>query len=322
MSDDTKLVLLAEPRGFCAGVDRAIGVVEALLARHGPPVYVRKQIVHNHDVVRRLESRGARFVDSVQEVPRGMLCVLSAHGVAPSVRERAAERGLRVIDATCPLVAKVHQEARRFAARGRHILLIGHAAHEEVEGTAGQAPELTTVVESPEALEPLLNSGDSALTADTPVAWLTQTTLSPEDTGPVLDAVRERFRDVRGPASEDICYASLNRQNGVRRLAVRCDAVLVVGSENSSNARRMVEVARTCGAPAHLVPDAGHLDERWLHHVSVVGVSSGASTPESLVDELLARLRALGYGRTEHVAVAEESVAFALPPLRSTGDTP
>ncbi|MFD5327762.1 4-hydroxy-3-methylbut-2-enyl diphosphate reductase [Streptomyces sp. NPDC127092] len=314
-----KQVALARPRGFCAGVRRAIGIVERALDLHGAPVYVRKEIVHNHYVVSELEKRGARFVDSEDEVPEGALCVFSAHGVSPAVRARAAERRLEVIDATCPLVAKVHQEALRFSRDGRVILLVGHAGHEEVEGVRGEAPERTLVVETTEDVRRL------DLADDTPVAYLTQTTLSFDETARVVEALRHRFHDIVGPHDDDICYASQNRQNAVKELAGRTDLVLVVGSRNSSNSLRMVEVAREHGTAAHLVPDVTELDERWLEGASRVGISSGASAPEILVGELVDRLASLGYTDVEVQEGAEEDVVFSIPGRLAdpvTGRTP
>jgi 4-hydroxy-3-methylbut-2-en-1-yl diphosphate reductase len=306
-AESGRKVILAEPRGFCAGVRRAIAVVERALELYGPPVYVRNEIVHNHHVVRLLERRGVRFVDSEQAVPPGAVCVFSAHGVAPSVRGAAAERDLRVVDATCPLVAKVHQEARRFGRDGRTILLIGHADHEEVEGTRGEAPDRTIVVESVADAERL------DLDRGTPVAYLTQTTLSLDETEGIVAALRDRFDNFAGPADDDICYASQNRQNAVKELARQSDLVLVVGSRNSSNSVRMVEVVRGKKVPAYLVPDASALDERWLEGVRVVGVSAGASAPEVLVEELLDRLASLGYRDLEIESTAKETVVFSLP---------
>ncbi len=303
------VVVLAEPRGFCAGVRRAIGVVERALDRHGPPVYVRKEIVHNAHVVSVLRRRGAVFVDSEEEVPPGSVCVFSAHGVSPAVRTTAAGRELRVIDATCPLVSKVHQEARRFARAGRTLLLIGHADHEEVEGTRGEAPERTIVVESEAAAERL------DLPVDTPLAYLTQTTLSVDETAGVVAVLRRRFPDLVGPGTDDICYASQNRQDAVKELARRTDLVLVVGSPNSSNSVRMVEVAELAGAPARLVPDATHLVPEWFAGVRSVGLSAGASAPEVLVEEVLDRLRDMGYGKVQMATVATEDVVFSLPPV-------
>ena len=302
------VVVLAEPRGFCAGVRRAIGVVERALDLHGPPVYVRKEIVHNGYVVSALRRRGAVFVDAETEVPPGAVCVFSAHGVSPEVRRTAAGRGLQVIDATCPLVSKVHQEARRFARDGRTLLLIGHADHEEVEGTRGEAPERTIVVDSEAAAERL------DLPADTPLAYLTQTTLSVDETAGVIAVLRRRFPDLVGPGTDDICYASQNRQDAVKELARRTDLVLVVGSPNSSNSVRMVEVAELAGTPARLVPDVTHLDPGWFAGVRAVGLSAGASAPDVLVEEVLDRLRDMGYGKVRMATVASEDVVFSLPP--------
>src|SRR5215475_14211771 len=266
-----KKVILAEPRSFCAGVHRAIEIVERALEIHGAPVYVRKQIVHNEHVVRRLETAGARFVDSETEVPDGAVCVFSAHGVSPQVRSNAARHHLTVIDATCPLVAKVHQEARRFARDERTLILVGHADHEEIEGTYGEAPDRTIIVEDADEASQLdLPPGTSA-------AFLTQTTLSVDDTAEIVSILRERFPGLAGPGSEDICYASQNRQNAVKAIAGRSDLVLVVGSANSSNTVRMVEVAQAAGAQARLLPDADRLDPEWLAGVRTVGVSAGAS---------------------------------------------
>ncbi len=302
------VVVLAEPRGFCAGVRRAIGVVEQALERYGAPVYVRKEIVHNAHVVSTLRRRGAVFVDSETEVPPGAVCVFSAHGVSPQVRRTSADRELQVIDATCPLVSKVHQRARRFARDGRTLLLIGHADHEEVEGTRGEAPERTIVVESEAAAERL------DLPADTPLAYLTQTTLAVDETAGVIEVLRRRFPDLVGPGSDDICYASQNRQDAVKELARTTDLVLVVGSPNSSNSVRMVEVAELAGTPAHLVPDVTHLDPAWFAGVRSVGLSAGASAPELLVEEVLDRLRDMGYGKVRIATVATEDVVFSLPP--------
>ncbi|MGP4111163.1 4-hydroxy-3-methylbut-2-enyl diphosphate reductase [Streptomyces sp. 4N509B] len=299
--------MLAEPRSFCAGVERAIEIVEVALERFGPPVYVRKQIVHNHRVVAELETRGARFVDTVDEVPTGAVCVFSAHGVSPAVREAAASRELTVIDATCPLVSKVHQESRRFAEDERTILLIGHRDHEEVEGTFGEAPEHTLVVGTVEEVREL------ELPRDARVAYLTQTTLALDETREIVEAIHERFDDPRGPGSEDICYASQNRQNAVRAVAARTELVLVVGSVNSSNSVRMVEVAQGEGVPAYLVPEARDLREEWLTGVASVGVSAGASAPGELVNELLMRLAELGFAHVEVEQTATEDVVFGLP---------
>ena len=302
-----KRILLAAPRGWCAGVERAVEIVERVLERHGPPVYVRKQIVHNLHVVRRLEALGAVFVESEQDVPEGAVCVLSAHGASPAVHANAAARGLSIVDATCPLVAKVHVEARRFAAAGKTIFLIGHADHEEIEGTSGEAPGQTIVIEGPEDVE-------AARVADpASVAYLTQTTLAVDDTAEVVEALRRRFPDIAGPRLGDICYASQNRQLAVKALAARSDTVLIVGSGNSSNANRLVEVAREAGAPSWLVEDAGSIDPGWLEDTGVVGVSSGASTPGVLVDQVVAWLQGFGFSSLEEIEVVEEDVHFPLP---------
>lgn len=305
--DQSKKVILAEPRGFCAGVRRAILIVEEALARYGPPVYVRKEIVHNHHVVRSLRQRGAVFVESEDEVPEGAVCIFSAHGVSPAVRSNAAERRLDVIDATCPLVAKVHQEARRHARDGKTILLIGHADHEEVEGTFGHAPDRTIIVESVESAQNL------TLAPDAEVGYLTQTTLSLDEASGIVDTLHARFPAMAGPAKGDICYASQNRQNAVKAIAVRSDLVLVVGSPNSSNSIRMVEVAKSLGTAAQLVPDVTHLREEWLHDASVIGVSAGASAPEILVEQLLDRLAEYGYRDIDIERTAIENVVFGLP---------
>jgi 4-hydroxy-3-methylbut-2-en-1-yl diphosphate reductase len=301
------VVVLAEPRGFCAGVRRAIEVVERALDRHGPPVYVRKEIVHNAHVVSALRRRGAVFVDSEEAVPPGSVCDFSAHGVSPAVRQSAAGRELQVIDATCPLVSKVHQEARRFARGGRTLLLIGHADHEEVEGTRGEAPDRTIVVDSEAAAERL------DLPVDTPLAYLTQTTLSVDETAGVVDVLRERFPVLTGPRSDDICYATQNRQNAVKALVEECELVLVIGAENSSNSKRLVEVARDRGRAAHLIAEAAAIDPAWFDGVGTVGVTSGASAPEWLVDELVEALRRRGATEVRELSVVDENVHFALP---------
>lgn len=303
----TRKILIAAPRGWCAGVERAVEIVERALALHGAPVYVRKQIVHNLHVVRGLEAKGAVFVDSEEDVPEGSVCVFSAHGVSPEVRANAARRSLTVVDATCPLVTKVHVEARRFAQGERSIFLIGHRSHEEVEGTAGEAPGRVTVIEDLADVERAV--------ADDPgqVAFLTQTTLSVDDTAGLIDALRERFPAMVGPRHDDICYASQNRQQAVKALARRSDLVLIVGSENSSNSNRLVEVSIEAGTPAHLVADETAIDPGWLLETGVVGVSSGASTPEVLVDRVVASLGAAGYGEVETLEVAREDVHFPLP---------
>jgi len=302
-----KKVILAEPRGFCAGVRRAIAMVERALDLYGAPVYVRKEIVHNRYVVDSLAERGAVFVDSEEEVPPGSVCLFSAHGVSPAVRDNAAGRELRVIDATCPLVSKVHQQARRDVRDGRLLLLIGHNGHEETEGTRGESPDRTLVVESVEDVARL------DLPDDTPVAYLTQTTLSVDDTADIVVALRERFTDLSGPPSSTICYASQNRQTGIKSMALRSDLVLVVGSENSSNSLRMVDVAVQAGVRAHLVPEVSRLDEAWLEDVATVGVSSGASVPDVLVQQVLERLADAGFTDVEIESTAEEDVVFAMP---------
>ncbi|MFI9612468.1 4-hydroxy-3-methylbut-2-enyl diphosphate reductase [Streptomyces sp. NPDC052023] len=302
-----KKVILAEPRSFCAGVRRAISIIELALERHGTPLYVRKEIVHNHYVVRQLEQRGVRFVDSEEEVPEGAVCVFSAHGVSPEVRRNAQARRLDVIDATCPLVSKVHQEAKRFAREERTLLLVGHAGHEEVEGTFGHAPDRTVIVETVQDAEAL------DLPSDAPVAYLTQTTLSVDETRDIIEVLRRRFTDLRGPGTDDICFASQNRQDAVKEVAPRSDLVLVVGSRNSSNSLRMVEVAQRFGIPAYLVPDVTEFDENWLDGVSVIGLSAGASAPEILVDQVLERLADFGYRDIEIEQVAQEDVVFHPP---------
>ena len=302
-----RTVLLASPRSFCAGVDRAIDTVEELLRRRGAPVYVRKQIVHNVHVVGELESRGAVFVDDLAEVPAGSTLVFSAHGVSPAVRDAAAERGLEVVDATCPLVTKVHAEARRFAARGDTVILIGHAGHEEVEGTLGEAPQRTLLVQS----------AAEVATLDVPdpsrVSYLTQTTLAVDETAEVIAALRERFPQLRGPASEDICYATTNRQDALRVIAEEADLVLVVGSSNSSNSVRLVELARRCGTPAERIDDAGELRPQWLEDARVVGLTAGASAPPRLVDAVIDTLGALGPVRVAQRETAHETIRFTLP---------
>jgi 4-hydroxy-3-methylbut-2-enyl diphosphate reductase len=301
-----KRVLIAAPRSFCAGVVRAIDIVEKLLETHGPPVYVRHQIVHNVHVVRDLESRGAIFVESEQEVPEGALVVLSAHGVAPQVYRKCAERKLQVIDATCPLVSKVHAEARRYAARGLKIALVGHAGHEEVVGTMGEAPESIVLVETVEDARSLEVDGQR-------VAYLTQTTLSVDDTAEVVAELRDRFPDLVGPPSADICYATQNRQDAVKKICAEASLVLVVGSKTSSNANRLVEVAKTCGADAYLIDDESDLDPGWLTGHETVGLTAGASSPDLLVDRVASRLAELGYQDRMEVELTREDVYFRLP---------
>jgi len=305
---DRKRVLLARPRGYCAGVDRAVITVEKALELYGAPVYVRKQIVHNLHVVRSLEARGAVFVEEAAEVPEGAMVVFSAHGVAPVVHEEAARRNLRTIDATCPLVTKVHVEARRFAAEDCDIVLIGHEGHEEVVGTTGEAPEHVHLVDGPADVAALRVRDPSR------VAWLSQTTLSVDETMQTVAALRRRFPDLIDPPSDDICYATQNRQVAVKQIAARSDLLLVVGSTNSSNSVRLVEVAIDAGATtAHLVENAAAIDESWLAGAVVVGLTSGASVPEVLVEETLAWLAARGYTDVEEVTSAEEHLVFALP---------
>jgi 4-hydroxy-3-methylbut-2-enyl diphosphate reductase len=300
-------VLLAAPRSFCAGVERAIEIVERALERFGPPVYVRRQIVHNQHVVAELEAKGAVFVEEVEEVPPGATVVLAAHGVAPAVREQAEARAGVVVDATCPLVAKVHREARRFAAEGRQVVLVGHADHEEVQGTVGEIEGRVQVVASPEEVAEL------PFGPEEPLAYLTQTTLALDETAEVLAALRARYPGIVGPSADDICYASQNRQDAVRALARRADLVVVVGSENSSNTARLVEVAQRSGCPAELVEDDGDLDPRWLAGRRRVGVTAGASAPERLVQAVVGALGSLGPLTVREVRTAEEHVRFTLP---------
>ncbi len=305
----TKGVRLAAPRGYCAGVDRAVITVEKALDLYGAPVYVRKQIVHNKHVVSDLESRGAVFVEELDEVPEGATVVFSAHGVSPTVHAEAKERGLKTIDATCPLVTKVHHEAKRFAGDDYDILLIGHAGHEEVEGTSGEAPEHIQLVQGPADV-------DSIVVRDpAKVAWLSQTTLSVDETLETVDAIRKRFPELLDPPSDDICYATQNRQLAVKEIAHDADLVIVVGSANSSNSVRLAEVALEAGAKAaHRVDDASEIDDAWLEGVDHVSVTSGASVPEALVDGVLSYLTERGYPDAEAVHSAEESLIFALPP--------
>jgi 4-hydroxy-3-methylbut-2-enyl diphosphate reductase len=308
MPVNTRRVLLAKPRGYCAGVDRAVQTVEVALERYGAPVYVRKQIVHNSHVVASLEARGAIFVEEAKEVPEGAVVVFSAHGVAPQVREDARDRGLRTIDATCPLVTKVHNEARRFAAEDYDILLIGHEGHEEVVGTTGEAPTHIHLVDGPE------ESAATRVRDPAKVAWLSQTTLSVDETQQTVAALRERFPLLVDPPSDDICYATQNRQAAVKTIAGESDLVLVVGSRNSSNSVRLVEVARDGGAgAAYLVDDASALRPEWLEGVSTVGLTSGASVPEDLVEGVLARLAENGFDSVEEVEAVPERMRFALP---------
>jgi 4-hydroxy-3-methylbut-2-enyl diphosphate reductase len=302
-----KRVLLASPRGYCAGVERAVDTVERLLDLHGPPVYVRKQIVHNAHVVRDLEARGAIFVEDEGEVPEGKTVVLSAHGVAPSVYANAQARGLNTIDATCPLVTKVHVQARRYAADGYTVLLIGHAGHEEVVGTMGEAPESTILVQSVEDADAL------ELPADARVAYITQTTLSVDETGEIITALRRRFPEIHAPKKEDICYATSNRQWAVKDMLGEVDLLLVIGSRNSSNSNRLVEVARAHGVPAQLIDDETDIDESWLDGAETVGLTSGASAPEKLVERVCDWFRARGVENISAHRLMEEDVEFRLP---------
>jgi 4-hydroxy-3-methylbut-2-en-1-yl diphosphate reductase len=304
----TKRVLLAAPRGYCAGVDRAVVAVEKALEHYGAPVYVRKEIVHNKHVVSTLEARGAVFVHETDEVPEGARVIFSAHGVSPAVHAQAATRRLKTIDATCPLVTKVHKEAVRFAGADYDILLIGHEGHEEVEGTAGEAPEHVQLVDGPDAVEEVTVRDPSK------VVWLSQTTLSVDETMETVRRLRQRFPALQDPPSDDICYATQNRQVAVKKIAPEADLVLVVGSANSSNSVRLVEVALEHGARAsHRVDHAGEIDEAWLDGVVTVGVTSGASVPEILVQDVLRWLASRGYGTVQEVRTAEEDLLFSLP---------
>jgi 4-hydroxy-3-methylbut-2-enyl diphosphate reductase len=301
-------VLLAKPRGYCAGVDRAVQTVEQTLDLYGPPVYVRKQIVHNLHVVQSLEKRGAIFVEETDEVPEGCIVVFSAHGVAPEVHAEAKQRNLKAIDATCPLVTKVHNEARRFAAEDYDILLIGHEGHEEVIGTTGEAPERIHLVDGPGGV------ANTEVRDPAKAVWLSQTTLSVDETMQTVAALRERFPLLQSPPSDDICYATQNRQAAVKVIAPQVDLFLVVGSANSSNSVRMVEVARAAGAPAaYLVENVAAMDPLWLRGVETVGLSSGASVPEVLVREVAVWLAELGYTDLEEVSHTDERLTFALP---------
>jgi 4-hydroxy-3-methylbut-2-en-1-yl diphosphate reductase len=301
-----KSLLLASPRGYCAGVERAVETVERALALYGSPVYVRKQIVHNSHVVEDLRSRGAVFVDELGEVPEGATVVFSAHGIAPAVRREAGELSLTTIDATCPLVTKVHAQARRYAEAGYALVLIGHAGHEEVEGTLGEAPDAIVLVQSAEDAERV------SLTADRPLAYLTQTTLSVDEANEIVAVLRRRFPRIQGPARDDICYATSNRQWAVKELLQKIDLLLVVGSPNSSNSQRLVDVARAEATPAHLVDDVSSIDESWLEGCETVGLTSGASAPERLVGEVCDWFAARGAEVCEQAAVHED-VSFKLP---------
>ncbi|MCF7551192.1 4-hydroxy-3-methylbut-2-enyl diphosphate reductase [Pseudonocardia sp. WMMC193] len=308
MSGTGKRVLVAKPRGYCAGVDRAVEAVEQALEQHGAPVYVRKQIVHNKHVVETLSERGAVFVDETDEVPEGAIVVFSAHGVSPAVRDEAKARSLTTIDATCPLVTKVHQEAKRFAREDYDILLVGHEGHEEVEGTSGEAPTHIQLVESAADVDKVTVRDPEK------VVWLSQTTLSVDETMETVGALREKFPTLQNPPSDDICYATQNRQVAVKAMAPHCDLVLVVGSPNSSNSVRLVEVALNAGAGAsYLIDYAREIDEAWLDGVETVGLTSGASVPEVLVRGVLDYLAERGWESVEEVTTAEETLTFALP---------
>lgn len=307
MINTVEKLVLAAPRGYCAGVDRAVQTVERALMLHGAPVYVRKEIVHNKHVVEELRARGAIFVDEATEVPEGAVCVFSAHGVSPAVRAGAIERGLQTIDATCPLVTKVHREAVRFAEDGYTIVLVGHAGHEEVEGTMGEAPEKILLVQDEADVE--------TLEVDDPerIAYVTQTTLAVGETASIIERLKERFPKITGPRTDDICYATTNRQAAVRQMAPGCDLLLVVGSRNSSNSVRLVEVARDCGTESYLIDNAGEVQEEWLEDCRIVGVSSGASAPENLVGELIQFFRDRGVTDVSEFDVIKEDVRFMLP---------
>ena len=304
-----KRVLLAAPRGYCAGVDRAVITVEKALALYGAPVYVRKQIVHNVHVVTSLEAKGAIFVDETDEVPEGQTVVFSAHGVSPMVHEEAAARNLKTIDATCPLVTKVHHEVRRFATEDAEILLIGHHGHEEVEGTAGEAPDKVRIVDGLEGARTIVPTPGKNL------IWLSQTTLSVDETMETVAILKERFPDIQAPPSDDICYATQNRQEAIKVIAPQADLVIVVGSQNSSNSVRLAEVALEYGAKAsHLIDYAEEIQDHWFTNVETIGVTSGASVPEILVKDVLATLAEHGFRDVHEVTAAEESLLFALPP--------
>jgi 4-hydroxy-3-methylbut-2-enyl diphosphate reductase len=307
VANTVEKLLLAAPRGYCAGVDRAVQTVERALEIHGAPVYVRKEIVHNKHVVEQLRARGAIFVEEETEVPEGAVCVFSAHGVAPSVREGAVARKLQTIDATCPLVTKVHREAVRFAADGYTVVLVGHDGHEEVEGTMGEAPDRIVLVQREEDVERLRIADPDR------VAYITQTTLAVDETTAILARLRERFPKIVGPRTDDICYATTNRQSAVKQMSEDCDLLLVIGSRNSSNSVRLVEVARDCGTESHLIDTADEIREEWLERARVVGISSGASAPENLVQDLVQLFRDRGVTDVSEFHVVREDVRFMLP---------
>jgi len=308
MADFPETLLLAAPRGYCAGVDRAVVTVERALEAHGAPVYVRKEIVHNKHVVEQLRERGAIFVDELSdEIPKGAVTVFSAHGVSPAVHDEAKARGLATIDATCPLVTKVHIEAKKFAEEGYTVILVGHAGHEEVEGTMGEAPESIVLVETEEDVDNLDYTGESKL------AFVTQTTLSVDETASIIARLRERFPQITAPKREDICYATTNRQLAVKKLATMCDLVLVIGSRNSSNSNRLVDVTRDLGTDAYLIDNEGEVMEEWLVGKKTVGITSGASAPEDLVQRLVEFFKERGTAEVREVTVTEEDVRFMLP---------
>ena len=309
MTDQGKKVLLASPRGYCAGVDRAVETVEKALEKYGAPVYVRKEIVHNKYVVETLQDRGVIFVDETDEVPEGSHLVFSAHGVSPAVRESAKERSLHTLDASCPLVTKVHNEAKRCARDGYHILLVGHEGHEEVEGTAGEAPDITHLVDGVDGVDRLPDFPEGQK-----LVWLSQTTLSVDETMEIVNKLHERYPNLENPPSDDICYATQNRQAAVKKIAPQSDLVIVVGSQNSSNSKRLVEVALEAGAQeAYLVDYAHQVDDAWFEGVNTVGVTSGASVPDILVRELLDYLGEKGYGDVEEITTTVETITFSLP---------
>ena len=308
MREDQKTLLLLKPRGFCAGVVRAIDIVRIALEAFGPPIYVRKEIVHNRFVVEELQGKGAIFVDSVEEVPNGERVIYSAHGVSPEVREASAHRKLRVIDATCPLVTKVHVEAVKFAKEGYSLILIGHRDHDEVIGTLGEAPLVTQVVGNPEQVQSLTVADPNR------VAYLTQTTLSLDETKDIIAALRKKFPNIKGPAAQDICYATENRQVAVKQVASEADLLLVVGSDNSSNSNRLVEVARNLGRNSHLIDSFRNIKPEWLDGVKTIALTAGASAPECLVEEVVKFLSTKGFENVQEVEVMPENVRFGLPP--------
>ncbi len=310
-------LVLASPRGFCAGVDRAITIVEKALERYGPPIYVRHEIVHNPHVVSRLREQGVIFVENLEDVPEGAHAIFSAHGVSPAVREEAVARKLEVIDATCPLVTKVHGEAKRYASKNHTIILVGHRDHVEVEGTVGEAPDQTLVVGSVEEVAQL------DLPPETPMAYLTQTTLSLDDTAEIIEALRNRFPHIEGPAKDDICYATQNRQNAVKALAQEVDLVLVVGAQNSSNTVRLVEVARAVGVESHRIESADQVDPAWLEGATRIGITAGASAPEDIVQSIVTHLRSLAEQSTvRELELVKEDVTFALPAVLRQAPVP